>query len=508
MIKTAELPAHTFTRPTPRRPSQLRAALVAPLRATKHQSMLWVIVMAGLIAAGALVLASVVPGPKAVIMGLFMYALAAGSMWAFGLSHLLLLARDARLQSLPGVVANTTLSALVYAVLTVTLPVIAVGSAGGNMALAILVPALAAAGGLAFVLWPRWLAAGLSFLPAIYIMAHQTYHLLSPFSPAFLHWGALILAVLLISDVVAWRRLLHDGANRTGRWSTPMLLQMRQQACARSWSFDKQMLWRQPDSQHRWTNLHGIGPDTPVKAIEVALGAPFVPRTTAGNLRRLTVLVWSVLAFGVAMGLTMLGQLHDLHRLLAMVFISMGMWVGMFGLTMTLLIVYAMLKRRWEQGAEPALLALLPGLDQRAPVPSSLLRAACLKPALLCAALWAALIVCELLARLDFSALALTTLVVAGCCALTATLLLRLFAGRAPHPGIQALIAAVMFVLLCATLTTAFVVHMAKLGPPWMLVETGLMVLWLVFAGWMALLALRGWQALKARPHSFLGAAK
>jgi hypothetical protein len=202
--------------------------------------------------------------------------------------------------------------------------------------------------------------------------------------------------------------------------------------------------------------------------------------------------------------LTSLDRVHDLHKLLAIIGVSGAMWSGAFGMAMLLFAVAALLKRRWEQGAEPALLALLPGLGKHAPVHRSVLRAAFTKPLVICIALWTMMVACEYLLHLGALAYALTTLMVLGMGATAAMSLLRVFAGCALGSVVQSCIAGAAFVLMCVSLPLVYLTPMAKLGPAANVIEWGLSGAWLVFAAWMGWLAWRAWHAFRLRPHPFL----
>jgi hypothetical protein len=490
--------------PAARRASML-AVLATPWCATKRQT-IWTALTAFMLGcAAAVACGTLVPGARGQVIALIFYAAGTCFVWGFWLSGLLLLARDARMLALPGVSRDTIACALVYAALTTAAPVLAAGAFGWSVALPAMLAAFAMLAGLTFVLSPRWAAMGMGFLPAIYSTVHETFHVLSPLDADFLQWGTVATLALLVFVVIRWWRLLHDGGSSAGGWRRPLILQLRQQAVCAGWSFDKQMFWQRDASQHRYTDLRGIDARAPVKAIQVALGGElFTPRTPAGNLRRLAVIAWPVLIFVVCMLLTSLDRVHDLYKLLKVIGVSGAMWSGAFGMAMLLFALTALLKRRWEQGAEPALLALLPGLGQHAPPHRSFLRAVFGKPVAICFALWAMMLACESLLHLGILACVLTTLIMLGMALTAAMSLLRVFAGRALGNVAQSCIAGAAFLLMCVSLPLVYLTPMARLGPAADLIEWGLVLAWLVFTAWTAWLAMRAWHAFQRRPHPFL----
>lgn len=507
MSRSAMFAAVDFSTGPYARRSGIAATLQAPWRATKRQTSWLSLAVFVVCSVVALAFGIAMPNARGQLVAMAWYMVGVGFVWAFGLSNLVLLARDARLMAIPGVLRNTTVSALAYGVLTVALPALIEGTFGWNAPLAALLAALAATAGLCFVLSPRWISTWMGFLPAILVMAHQTFHLTFRFDAGSLRWGALVLVVLSTGAALRWRRVLRDDRQDATGWNVPMILQLRQQAVCTGFSFDKQMFWRRNDRQHRYMDLRGVGARAPATTIEVALGALFVPQTLAGNLRRLAAVGWPVAMFAVAMLLVNLGHVHEFRKLLAITAISGAMWSGMFGMTMTLFAIYAMLKRRWTQGAEPALLALLPGLGEGVALHRSVLRAMFVKPFAVCAALWALMVGCEVALHLGFAALALTTLVVIGMCAATALVLLRAFIGRPFRPFVQMLLSGSALVLMCVTLPLAFVTPLAKLGSMAMRVEWLLLAAWLVFGACMVVLALRARNCFAHRAHPFLANA-
>jgi hypothetical protein len=488
---------------TPR--SSLLATLITPWRSTKRQTIWIALAIFVLGCAAAVVCGILMPNAKGHALAMIFYAAGVCSLWAFWLSGLLLLARDARMLALPGVLRDTLVCALAYGTLTVAAPVLVEGAFGWSMALSAVLSAFAMAAGLTFVLSPRWVSMCMGFLPAIYSTVHETFHVLSPLGRDFLHWGTVASIVLFAFVAIRWWRILHDGGADAGGWRRPLILQLRQQAVCTGWSFDKQMFWQRDGAQHLYTDLRGIDARAPVKAVQVALGGDlFTPRTPAGNLRRLAVVAWPVLIFVACMLLTSLARVHDLHKLLTIIGVSGAMWSGAFGMAMLLFAVTALLKRRWEQGAEPALLALLPGLGRHAPMHRSVLLAVFVKPFSICIALWAMMVICEYLLHVGFLAYAVTTLMVFGVSAAAALSLLRVLAGRSLGNIVQTCIVVGAFVLMGVSLPLVYLTPMAKLGAAAGLVEWGLAAAWLSFAVWMTWLASRAWQAFRLRPHPFL----
>jgi hypothetical protein len=487
------------------RRAPMLAVLATPWRVTKRQT-IWTALTAFVLGcAAAMVCGILVSDPKGQVIAMIFYAAGACFLWAFWLSGLLLLARDARMLALPGVARDTVACALVYAALTIAAPVLVAGAFGWSLALPAMLSAFAMLAGLTFVLSPRWAAMCMGFLPAIYSTVHTTFHVLSPLGMDFLLWGTLATLALLAYVVIRWRRLLHDDATEAGGWRMPLILRLRQQAVCAGWSLDKQMFWQRGGAQHRYTDLRGVDARAPVKAIQVALGGElFTPRTPTGNLRRLAVAAWPVVIFAVCMLLTRLDRVHDLYKLLKIIGVSGAMWAGAFGTAMLLFAVTALLKRRWEQGAEPALLALLPGLGQHASTHRSVLRAAFTKPLAICLALWAMMLVCEYLLHLGALAYALTTLIMLGMALAAAMSLLRVFAGRALGNAAQSCIAGAAFLLVCVSLPMVYLTPVARIGPAADLIEWGLLLAWLVFATWVAWLAVRAWHVFLGRPHPFL----
>lgn len=488
------------------RRSALAAALIAPWYAVKTQTRWLLVVTLSVACIGALLIGVLVPTARGQLLACLAYAGGVGFAWAFGFSGLLLVARDGWRLAVPGVVRNATLSALLYAAITLALPVSLQAAFGWNVAPVALMVALAVAAGLAFVLLPRWIAMWMGFFPAMYGPLHDHGYLPSPLQPAFLHWGVALLLVLLVPAVWRWARLLRRGSDDASGWNSAMIFQLRQQAVTSSWAFDKQLFWRNTNSQHRHMDLRGIDATTPAKAITVALGGVFVPRTGLGILRRALAMLWPVLLFAAGMLLVNLGDQPPMRRLVEVGAIGGAMWGGLFGTSMAVFGLYGLLQRRWQTGAEPALLALLPGLDRQAPLHRSVARAAFTKPMLLCLALWALMVACEVPAHFGAAVVAATTAVVASMCLLTAGALLRVFAGRPLRGLVLGMMAIAVFVMMLLSL--GFVIVVAVRHAALTLLAWGVVAAWSVLALGAAIFVLRAWRLFVARPNPFLAGAR
>lgn len=501
---------HATAAREPVRRSAFVAALVAPWYATKRHTIWLSVVLLAVCGLGALAIAALVPTLHGQITAVSLYAAGIAFAWAFWGSGLLLVARDGWRLGVPHATRNATASVLLYAVISIALPVLPEAAFGWNVAPLALIVAVAIAAGLAFVLLPRWIAVWLGFLPALYGSLQARLHLAAPSQPAFLHWAGLLLVVLLVPVVWSWWRLLRGGggSDEALGWNSPMILQLRKQATTSAWAFDKQLFWREGKNQARFMTLHGIDTQAPAKAIEVALGGMFVPRTAVGNLRRLGAVAWPMACFGIAMVLQTLGQTGVIHRAVAAGAIGGAMWGGLFGVSMSMFGLYALLNRRWNSGAEPALMALLPGLGQHAPLHRSVACAAFTKPLLLCVALWLMMVGCEWLAHFGAAAMGLTTVVVAVMCLLNAACLLRVFAGRPVSGWVLGVLAVCVFGAMMLSIGFAVVVGLKHATPTLLLAVWGVTAAWALGAGGAAWFAWRAWRSLAARPHPFLAGAR
>ena len=216
---------------------RLSDVLLVPWRST-HRALRWlslaIVLACGL---GAVAIGWFANDPHWWLGSMLAYGFGAGYAWTFWLSTALLLAIDARKLRLPGMQRAITRSMLLYGLLTVGLPTLVLGALGADARIVALLTGLAMAGGLAFVLLPRWCAMVVGFLPALSIGLRHLAQLPPWSDPRWPAWGALALAVLLAVDALRWRQLLRSDADNELGFSSAMVVQFRRQGAGVSETF-------------------------------------------------------------------------------------------------------------------------------------------------------------------------------------------------------------------------------------------------------------------------------
>lgn len=487
----------------------ITTTLLAPWRSTPRQSAWALLAIFGICSVVGLAASIAIHDAEGNVFAVMFYCLGAFAVWGFGMPWLALLARDARRLCIPGIAGNTALSAVIYGVLTVAIPTLLEGALGRNMPVTALLCALAVTGGLAIMLLPRWAGSMMGLLPAAYVTLHYALHIPSPLDPRFLHWGTPLLVLLLATDIVCWRRLLRSETPTTFGWGTATIFQLPSSTFPGGGLANMQWAWGQSAKRPAQVDLRKVGPHAPTATIQVALGGWYVPQTVVARLRTAGWLAIAILGVGAIMLLVNLGQMHEpvWHKVLVILGVSIGLWVGLFGAMMLTFVTMAVLQRRWQREAELALLALLPGLGRDAPVCRSLVRASLVKPAIVFALLWGFMAATTLPMHLGFTSIVLLGLIEAGAACVTAAMALRTFAGRPPGTAGKLVLMAVILLLMNATGVLAFIAptpHLERIG---VLAEWGLAAAWIVLGAWMARMALHAWRDLQRRPHPFLANA-
>ena len=483
-----------------------RAGIVAILAAPRFANSIataWMAgAMFGLCAATALAIGTWLPGQRAQLVALMVYAMGAAILWATWLPGLLLVARDGRKLGVPGSVRINALATIAYVVLTVALPVVVVAATGGDLAAAILFPGLGVTAGLAFALSPRWIASSLCFVPAVYIGLHNTFHIASPFAPGFQHALWIVLVVGVIADCVRWNILLRQASNDFTGWGSTLLMQIRHNAVSGNWISGNQCsAWRQPTGQKTGVDLRGIGPNHSAKALEVALGGWYVPQTWVSRVRSLARVVLPALLFIPIMLLMNLG--HSARALWHVFGMTAGLWIGLFGGAMLTFGSAELVQNRWRSRSDTALLALLPGLGNSAQASDNLVRAIFAKPALGMVMVTACLLAPMPFLHLGFAAAVMGIAMEVDFAAIGAFAILRILLGRPlgtlPKFGFGLL----LVVLADVSGTLAFMTPTAKWGAVLRL-EWWLVAAWLALGVWVILRIRVAWHALQRRPHPFL----
>lgn len=438
--------------------------------------------------------------PKARFGALLCYTSGVALVWWLWLSSLLLLARDGRRLGLPHVGRDSAYAVCLYACAMVLAPALLTAASGGNVAAAVLFPALAIVGSLGWMLLPRWLAMWLGFVPAIYIGLHNAFHVPSPFDPRFQHWAWLALAVLAAIVVIRWRQMARGEDNDDSRWSSAMILQMRRHAVSRDWwSIDRNWAWRRSRSRKIEVDFRGLGAANPAKAIRVALGGWYVPqswRTRAGALTRA---VLPMLLFIPLMVFMNMGREDSLRKVWKVIGISGGLWIGLFGSAMLALAIAALVQRRWRGSADVGLLALLPGLGGAAAT-AHVLRATFSGPAIAFVALWLCMLAGLAMTASSLFAALLATLFVAEMAALMAMAVLQAMAGDGMRLAVKIAIGVILLVLTDA----GFMLALVSRGQVPAAMDGVVVLAWLVLVAWTAWRGWHAWRLLESRPHPFL----
>lgn len=442
-------------------------------------------------------------GPGWVTASAALCIFAIGVLWVLVIPNALWLARDARRLRLPTIARRAHAVPLVYTALTVVLPACLLGFAGGSTLTLLALFALAAAGCLCYLLLPASLA--LLLLIAFCFAPHLLASVFTRILPqATLSWA--LPSAVLLGALAAWRwmRLARAGSLGAGVWGVPIALQIRR--IREQGYFDTLMSTRNRRVDNLWTwlrpqpALRGLGPDDPVRAIRVALGRQLMPQAWWATALRLVALLavlaallWPRFGGGMPEALIVLWASATSAAFIGGVCGGVGA---------TVLMTYmGQIQNRWSgTHAELPLLALLPGLGAASQLRQRTLAACLYKP---CACV---LMVMLFLLGLSLLRLAAIPLAAAGCTALVGCMALACAMatgtlGGKPLPIWLVLCAsAVLLIMFIATLGIADAPssHAANI------LLAICAAIWLALLAAFAVLAWRGWCALRQRPHPFL----
>lgn len=491
----------------------LGSVLLAPWRSSRrslHWLMLFLMLGCSL---GAMAIGVYSSKPHWWLASTMVYCFSVGFAWAFWMPTMLLLAIDARRLRLPGMQRAAALGLWLYALPSLLLPVLVLGACGADMRYVAELVALAMAGGMAFVLLPRWCAMVIGFAPALGSGLHRLAHLPPWSDPRWLVWGMAALLVLLLIDALRWRQLLRSDADKELGFTSSMLLQLRRQGGTGGWNglqqLDGGQLIRQrPDWMQPRANLGKVGPQSPVRALRVALGGWYMPKTLAGHLRATAPVLLPILLYIPVMAFMQAGEARHGHAVRS-VLLSIGIgvvgWLGVFGGLMLAAMAALVIHQRWKRvNAELPLLALLPGLGDARACRHALLHAAFGAPVKAQLLLLACVLAAAIVMHLPPLAILLVALAQFAAIGAMAAQVLCTLGGRQLHMGVLAPIYVVLTVLFCLS---TFVPLLGTDNHPWdglAPLEHGLLACWVVLVAALLWLARRGWRGLLARPHPFL----
>lgn len=494
---------------------------ITPWR-TVHRSLRWLGgVFSLLLCMAAMGVAFTVGGTHGWHSGLALYAFGAGYFWMTVMACLLLVDIDARRMRLPGIGRSIAGSLLLYGLASMALPLALFVPMGGDATTIALVAALAASTGLASPLLPRYFTMVLGFLPALAIGARHLVHIPFPGQSGFIPPGLMILAVLVTVCAIRWRQLLHaETTAETGMGSAMVMQYRRNGAMAGSYGVlgaawgntlrhdDAAAARLRQGRAAPSVRLDGVGPNSPVLALRVALGEGYAPQNLRGHWRRFARLGLPLLLFIPLMAVMQAGEAHGdvLRELMLGVGVNVVGWLGVMG-SLALMAMGSLLPwARWHRAnAELPLLALLPGLGETAPLRRHLLRAALGRPLGLQALLLALVLGAALAMHTGPLMLLFVALAQLGCAATVVALVLGVFGGSPlPGWGLAVLMTGMGLLVSASTFVPMFTTlgrHPQPLGEG---IVAGLAIAWAGAATLLLWLGRRGWLGMQQRPHPFL----
>lgn len=489
----------------------LRILLVTPWRCG-HRSLRWlsvfVLTVTSLMALSFGVLAVKPDWP---VLSAFILCFGQFYVWAFHFSQVLLLARDARTLRIPGLERTAAYSVMLYVVLGIVPATLLLGAYGGDMANLGTLLALCTAAGLAFPLLPRYVSAWVGFLPALSMGASKYVHVPGPDSPLFTHWAVPATLLLSIVVVVRWRLLLRDPSPRAQGLRSALVMQYLRSGGGSAWGPNCYgsvgLIRSRPDWMQARADLRRVGPRWPVRALRVALGGVYVPRTLAGHLRSSGLPLLFLLLFVPVL----IFVFQDGHG----VSLSHAFWkgfsvgvvgsIGIFGSFLLFNMGTFLLRRNWSKtNTELPLLALLPGLGSRDQVRRQLLRASLGLPVAGLLALWGLVLIAADYLHMHGLALVSVSLAEFGSAVALVAVGLNVLGGR-PMPVWRMRV--VSFVLLALVALSLFVPLTGLGRHPIAHIHAllvGILLAWATLGAWLLFLARRGLDAYLRRPHPFL----
>jgi hypothetical protein len=435
-------------------------------------------------------------------------------LWAFVFPNTLLLAIDARSLRIPGVERRIIISLITYAVLSVVPASLLLGAVGGDMGNIAGVLSLSVLAALGFAILPRYIAVCFSVLPALSMGLKHALNFPGLDSPQLAYWVWPAVLILLVTDILRWRQMLRGDSHLAQGLSSTVVMQFRRGGAMGEWTVlcspdMSGMIRNRPDWMQAAADLRKVGPQQPVKALRVALGGWYMPRTLGGYIRSLAPVLPPVLLVFVVMFLVRIADSDPSSKAWLGFGVGILFSIGTFGFLMVALTGVLSLRRRWVRvNSELPLMALLPGLGSTQQIKRTLLRACLLQPLYGQAVLWLIVLGTALAAHIRISGLLVMSLALFGCGGAMIALMLNTLSGRPLPTWMMGLSMVALFALLSVSLLLP---ALALGHHPWPAARAISLVLsgtWIVLGLGVAWFAHRDWRELLQRPHVFLANAQ
>lgn len=432
------------------------------------------------------------------------YGGALGALWALVLSRFVLLARDRIQLVLPGNIYFMPASFAFYALCGLA-PAVALGiEAHAPLPATAITLLLFMAAGLTVALLPGYVAAVVGFIPLVgaALSGYMHAHALTVTQTDAVSLVALF--VLSACCLLRWRAVSRSDSVVAGSARSALIFQiLRQPGQGGTRRDEGEPRW--PRGMRGWSagvvSLRNTGPASMSRALRVALGGLYLPRTLAGHARRWLPLAMLVLVMALltraASGSVLSTLWSPSNIAFAVCYVALVLaMASTFG-------VLKVMQQRWRKhNAELALLALLPGLGTPEAARQNVLRACLAGPLALHAAILATVWLTAWLIPTPSLLVALLSIVIPGCSVIMVASVLATLGGRRLPDW--AMVALVLVFLALANVCVLPVVLFHAAGP----VTTAYLAVPL--AGWVLLGLVMLWLGFRRsmgshrRPHVFL----
>lgn len=279
--------------------------------------------------------------------------------WAFVSSRSLKILRDADRLLLPAPLKAIGTSLVFQAIITIVIPAIVCTVLGGHFLETLITLFAFAAGGLLFMLLPRYLGVAMSFLPSLLNSLGKHGVIPAANTDEYLPFiSVLVIAMVLLAAGLFHRLRFFDGDFNT--WQSPMALLPD---AANGWNAYGWTKSEDGKALNLGMNFEAaVAPanaTASTTALRTYLGGPFTPLTPRGKVRQLLILALTYVAVPGFMIFSTTSQSNADRSLYAALAVC---WVSFIGLGFTFSSMLMRLQNLYtKDNTELAELALLPG---------------------------------------------------------------------------------------------------------------------------------------------------